>query len=136
MKQLGIIGTIYPNAAQSNELQSLQPVKAMTPPPAAKQIEPTRVIETVDTGDDDEDDTDPADNLPNTISKEEEIAMIANDWKSARQDERTKFILDEIKKKNYKAADGKEISKERIEVLSVDKQCDFIKKLLLIEEEL
>lgn len=140
MKQLGIIGTIYPNAANNYSVKESElqpPIKQSTiaPPPTPKQIEPTKVIETVDTGDDDEE-NDPINNLPNTISREEEISMIASDWKNARQDERTNFILAEVKKKNYTPADGSVITKERIEVLSVSKQCDFIKKLLLIEEEL
>ncbi|HRR04930.1 MAG TPA: hypothetical protein P5215_06605, partial [Bacteroidales bacterium] len=129
MKQLGILDTLFPNTAKKDELQTPK-----INPQSLQPIVPTQIIETVDTSDDDDEgDTGIADNLPITISREEEISMIENDWKLASQEERTKFILAEIEKKKYKPADGKKITKERIEGISIDKQCEFIKKLLLME---
>jgi len=64
------------------------------------------------------------------ITPEEENRMNAETFRDAPQKERTEKILALIKEKDHKHPDGAEYTAAMIEKATIDKQIDFIEKLL------
>ena len=111
-KQLGIAETIY-GAPQSRQIEEA----AYT---VAEESEPAPVPETT---------SEPE------LSKEEKNHIIAEEYRQAPQSERTKAILELIHEKGHKHPQGAVYTPSMIEKASIDKQIEFIKKLLNLPEK-